>query len=156
MPFCQYKLIDRDGTVASFDLYFGMDADRDSLWAAIQAETRYQAVSECALYERKLWFGAAQVGAAAATGSSLSCAFVVMESDAQTYTTIAIPGIRSDLLLQNGCFAQQKIDMTHPDISALVAGVVDSQLVTMRGDPIIAVSSGGAVNMWSGLERRSG
>lgn len=149
-------MLDREFTTASLDYHFSLTSDLGSLWHAIRQETRFTALSGCSFYERRLIAEASQVGAPDPTGSNLSCGVLVLNSAEDTYTTISIPGFRGDLLLQDGCFAAQKIDMLHADMIALSAGIMAHPLVTQRGDTVLALSAGGAMNMWSTLTSRSG
>jgi len=156
LPLVSYVFSDREGTAASVDLYYPMESDPDSLLAAIRLETRIQPLTACALACRRLTLGAALTGAPQPTGLNLDYGFLILHSDADTYTTLAIPGFRADLLMTTGWFAQQAVDMAHPDVIALVAAILDAGVCTQRGDLIVDSDSGGATQVWSDLERRSG
>lgn len=149
-------LIDRDGTLASHDLHFQLDSDLDSLWAAVQLESRFLALTECALHARTLSVGQALVGAPEPTSSLLQSGILMLHSEMDTYSSIMIPGIKPDLLVQDGCFTDAKIDLLHPDIVALNSAILVVGLVTPRGDVITNISSGATMQMWTDLDRRSG
>jgi hypothetical protein len=156
IPRVSWSLIDRDGTLASHDLHFSVESDLDSLWAAVQLESRFMALTECALYARTLTVGQSLVGAPEPTGTVLQSGILMLHSEMDTYTSIMIPGIRSDLFVADSCFIAQKIDMLNADIVALSNAILVAQLVTPRGDLILDVSSGGFTQMWQDLNRRSG
>lgn len=156
VPRVEYEFIDAGSSTANVDLHFPLESDLDLLWAAVQQEDRIFPLSDCVFRARRLVVGATQTGMPDPTGSNLAAGYIVFRSDAQTYTSILIPGIRSDLLITNTAFKDLQIDMAHPDVAMLLAAMLTIPTVTQRGDPVVEAISGGAIQMWAESRQRSG
>jgi hypothetical protein len=156
VPHVAYELADREGTRASLDLYFGVESDRDSLWAAVRLESRFLALTACALAARRLTVGASLDGAAQPIALNQDAGVLLLHSTAETYTSLLIPGMRADLMLDSGCFAGRKVDMLHPDMLAFSAAILELPLVTERGDLVSDCSNGHTMSLWFELDQRSG
>lgn len=148
--------IDQEGTTAVIELLYA-PGQLDSLFAALRAETAFQAVSDCQRWQVSLTANAIpQVETNPdPIGSNLLVGTVIFTTGVGTYGTIGVPGLRAALLQSSGCFAGYAVDLEHADIQAL-GEVAIGTVCTPRGDSFAALAGGGLRQQWSDIDRRSG
>lgn len=148
--------IDREGTTAAIQLYYSSAASKSALLAALEAETAFQAISDCTLYAISLSCSAVAMDSSTPTALGLDYGVLSFNTDSETGVIVAIPGLREDYYIQTGCFTGRQIDVTNADIIAFAAVVIENGVCSPDEFAATELCTGHRAQIWNALSRASG
>lgn len=147
---------DREGSIAALSVYFPASSPLNDLIAAVMADSRYQAVSDCAIVSRVVVKTTLVLDGPEATALNSDCGVLVFDAGDFAGVSITIPGIKPQYTVTDGCFAGRQIDITNPDIVALSDLIIASGVITPDETPVLSLCSGHIAKLWFPLDRASG
>jgi len=139
------RLVARDRTNSDTSLSWAIRSNATLASASVafgQAVSLVIAMSDCAIVAGQVEyrFNETQPDQATGLGDSVGV-FVFAGAVAGEYAIVAVPGIRSDLLITTGTLAFVEIDSTHPDVLAFTTAVTSGIFVTPFGVEITSYDS---------------
>jgi hypothetical protein len=147
---------DREGTTDAIELLYALDSDLDALLGALRDTNVFQAVSECTQCAVSLTATQTRLDAAVASGLNLDMGALIFQTAAETYGTILVPGLKTNLLQSSGCFAGYGLETSNIVVQGCAQSIVDAGVCTPRQDAFTHLVAGGLWQQWSEMERSSG